>query len=179
LFHYNRYDIDKKMHPRLDEDGNPREYCVNPYQTAIVNNRYYLIGNLDQYDDIAHYRIDRITNMQILPNSAKKIQKIDGLQNGLDIQKHVSEHIYMFSGKSERVSFRAQRHLVSEIIDWFGMTVIFSDADEEEVTVSVMVNEKAMRYWAMQYALYVTVLSPQNLVDRIKEDIHIIQEKYK
>lgn len=178
LFHYNQYDIDKKMHPKLDLDGKPRTYCVNPYQTVVVNNRYYLIGNLDKYDDVTHYRLDRITNIEMSEKPAKAMKKIDELQNGLDIQRYVSEHIYMFSGKSERVTFRAPRHLVSEIIDWFGMSVIFSDANDDEVTVSVMVNEKAMRYWVMQYSLHVTVLSPQNLLVKIKDDIRMIQEKY-
>ena len=177
-FYYNQYDIDKKMYPKLDSDGKPKQYCVNPVQIVVVNNRYYLIGNFDKYDNISHYRLDRMTNIQLTKTPAKPLKEIEEMKQGLNVEKHVSEHIYMFSGKSERVSFRAQRHLVSEIIDWFGMTVIFSNVSAVEITVSVMVNERAMRYWAMQYALYITVLSPQSLVDKIIEDIHTIQKNY-
>ena len=64
-FVYNKYGIDFKLHPRRDEP-----YKVSPYQLAITNGRYYLIGNYDKYDDISHYRVDRITSAKIL--SARK-----------------------------------------------------------------------------------------------------------
>lgn len=41
-FHYNEYKTDKKLHARVANDGEIREYVVNPYQIAAVNGRYYL-----------------------------------------------------------------------------------------------------------------------------------------
>ena len=48
-FHYNSLTTDKKMLPRLDDDGKPREYIINPYQMVATNGRYYLICNYDKY----------------------------------------------------------------------------------------------------------------------------------
>lgn len=36
----------------------------------------------------------------------------------------------------------------------------------------------SMRKWALQYALHIKVLSPQNLVDNIKEDLKAAMDKY-
>ena len=47
-FYYNEYGTDKKMHPRIKEDGLVREYVVNPYQMVATNGRYYLICNYDE-----------------------------------------------------------------------------------------------------------------------------------
>ena len=49
----------------------------------------------------------------------------------------MAEHIYMFTGESVLVTFRAKKYLVSEIIDWFGKDITFSDETENEVTVFV------------------------------------------
>ena len=68
----------------------------------------------------------------------------------------------MFTGESAAVTFRAKKYLVSEIIDWFGKDIKFSDETEDEVTVRVMVNLEAMRKWALQYAVQCEILSPGN-----------------
>ena len=177
-FKYNEYGTDKKLHPRKNSEGVERTYIINPYQIVAVNDKYYLICNVDKYDDLANYRIDRITDIEMMDEKVKPKEKVKGMEHGLDLQKHVTEHIYMFSGQSVRVTFRTKKYLLSEIFDWFGKDVIFSDETEDEVTCSAFVNETAMRKWALQYALHVRVLSPQNLVDGIKEDLKQAMDNY-
>ncbi len=172
-FTYNQYGTDKKLHPRKAEP-----YIINPYQMVAVNDKYYLICNVDKYDNLANFRLDRITNIKMLKDRVKPKKQVKGLENGLNLPKHMAEHIYMFSGDSVRVTFRTKKYLLSEIFDWFGKDIIFSDETEDEVTCSVFVNEKAMRKWALQYALHVRVLSPQSMVDGVKEDLEKAREIY-
>ena len=84
----------------------------------------------------------------------------------------------MFSGKSERVILRTFPGMAGELIDWFGNGVTFSDETEDSVVATVVANLQAMRYWALQYAPYVTVLAPQSLVDVVKADLENALEKY-
>lgn len=147
------------------------------YQIAAINGRYYLICNYDKYDNVANYRLDRITDIEILPVPVKPMKKVKGLENGLNLPKHMAEHIYMFTGESATVTFRAKKYLVSEIIDWFGKDIKFSDETEDEVTVRVMVNLEAMRKWALQNVVHVKILSPGKLVDMVKEDIKKASEQ--
>ncbi len=177
-FYYNEYGIDKKMYPRKNAEGKVREYIVNPYQMVAVNGRYYLICNYDKYDNVSNYRLDRITDIKLLDTAAKPINKLKEIEHGLNLPKHMAEHIYMFTGESVPVTFRAKKYLVSEIIDWFGKEVQFSDETENEVSVRVKVNLEAMRKWALQYAVHVKVLSPKKLVDMVKEDIQKAVEQY-
>ena len=124
-FTYNSYGTDKKLHPRRDGAGKIREYIVNPYQIAATNGRYYLICNYDKYDDVANYRLDRITDIRLLPTPAKPMEKVRGLENGFNLPVHMAEHIYMFAGESGIVTFRAKKYLLNDIIDWFGGGVTF------------------------------------------------------
>jgi predicted DNA-binding transcriptional regulator YafY len=39
---------------------------VNPYQIVANNSHFYLIGNYDKYDDVSHYRLDKMTCVNIL-----------------------------------------------------------------------------------------------------------------
>lgn len=138
-----------------------------------------MICNYDKYEDLANYRIDRITGIRLLDTPVKPQNKVTELKNGFNLPKHMAEHIYMFTGDSVKAVFRAKRSILNEIMDWFGTEVQFSDITPEEITVNVVVNEQAMRHWAMQYARQITVISPQRLVDLVKEDIREAAGKYK
>lgn len=177
-FHYNEYHTDKMLHPRIDHEGNVRTYIVNPYQMAAVNGRYYLICNYDKYDDVSNYRVDRITDIQLLDTPVKPMKNMKGLEHGLNLPKHMAEHVYMFTGESVPVTFRAKKYLLTDLFDWFGKEMQFTDETEEEVTVRVTVNLDAMRKWALQYALHVKVLKPERLVEMLREDVKQAAEQY-
>ena len=177
-FHYNVYHTDKKLHPRSDHEGNVRTYVINPYQMAAVNGRYYLICNYDKYDDVSNYRVDRITDIQLLDTPVKPMKNVKGLEHDLNLPKHMAEHVYMFTGESVPVTFRAKKYLLTDLFDWFGKAMQFTDETEDEVTVRVSVNLDAMRKWALQYALHVKVLKPERLVEMLKEDVKRAAEQY-
>ncbi|MCB6603797.1 WYL domain-containing protein, partial [Erysipelatoclostridium ramosum] len=63
--------MDLKLHKRRE-----RPYIVNPYEMMVSNGHYYLIGNYDAYDNISHYRMDKIRNVVILKEIRKPITQI-------------------------------------------------------------------------------------------------------
>lgn len=172
-FTYNSYGTDKKLHPKRD-----REYIVNPYQMVATNGRYYLIGNYDKYDDLSNYRLDRITNIRLLDAPVKPVRQVEGMKNGLYLPKHMAEHLYMFSGESVPVTFRMKKHILNDVIDWFGTDIAFYDETEDEVTARVTVNWHAMRHWALQYCRHVKVLTPLDLVQTVEKDLKEAYEGY-
>lgn len=177
-FVYNTYGSDKKLHPRLDSEGKPREYIINPYQMVAANGRYYLICNYDKYDNVANYRLDRITDIRLLETPVKPMQQVEGLTHGLDLSAHMAEHVYMFSGESIPVTFRMEKHLLNDVMDWFGRGMTFFDEDDTHINARIQVNRMAMRKWALQYALYVKILSPASLAEEVKADLTQALEHY-
>ncbi len=177
-FRYLTYGLDKKMRPRTDRDGNVREYIINPYQIVAANGRYYLICNLNGKDDVANYRMDRISEIRMLDSPAKSAKQVKGLERGVDLPKHMAEHIYMFRGESAQVTFRFKKYLINDVMDWFGGDVKITDEPGDEATAQVRVNLEAMRLWAMQYARHATVLSPQSLADTVAADLKEAVGKY-
>ena len=178
-FIYNSYGTDKQMHPRTDEKGEPKRQVINPYQMVASNGRFYLICNHDSHENLAYYRIDRITDIKILKDAAKPLREIPEGKGGLDLPKHMAEHMYMFPGKSERITFIAKKYLLNDLIDWFGKDIQFGSETEDEVTVTVRANLNAMRLWAMQYALHVKIWEPQELAEQIREDLRNAMERYR
>ena len=172
-FIYNDVGTDFKLHPRRD-----REYIVNPYQIVANNGRFYLICNYDKYDNIAHFRIDRMTDVRMLPDKIKPMKQVPEVAHGLNLPKHMAEHIYMFSGESVDVTMLAEKHIVSELADWFGTDFWILEETDDMIKIKVSVNPGAMKYWALQYGPYVEVLSPDSLREQIKGDVAKMYSKY-
>ena len=173
-FVYNDIGTDFKLHPRREEP-----YVVNPYQIVANNGRFYLISNYDKYDNVAHFRIDRMTDVRELEEKVKPMKEIPELDGRLDLPRHMAEHIYMFSGPSISIKLSTTADMMSELVDWFGTDFRVLEKDNNRIIVKLNCNEKAMRFWALQYGPYVEVLAPESLRSKIREDIQLMSEKYK
>ena len=177
-FQYTSVGLDKKQHPRLNDDGSVKVYTVSPSQIAAANGRYYLICCTDPHDNVSHYRLDRIEEILLLDTPTRPQKTVQGLEHGLNLPKHMAEHLYMFPGESAPVTFRMKKHILNDVIDWFGTDVTFSDESDDEVTARVEVNLRAMKLWAIQYGPYVKVLSPQSLTDEVKKSLQVALNQY-
>ena len=177
MFTYNKFSEDKVLKPKSDE-----KRTVNPYQIAVQNGRYYLIGNMDKYDDLINFRLDLITGIEILPNEkAKPMTSLPGHESGFDLPKYMGGSIYMFSGERVRAKILIPKWLVGDIIDWFGdgEDVKFKSIDDEMLEVRVYAVTNGIRFWALQYGPYAEVLEPKELRDAIAKDVEVMHQKYR
>ena len=142
------------------------------------NGRYYLIGNYDKYDDLSHYRIDRITSVTMLSEQVKPKKDVREFAGGWSLPKHMAEHIYMYSGDSVTVKFIADTDLMDELIDWFGRDFHIKKESENKMLVTLRCNERAMKYWALQYGGHIEIKEPQSLRETVKATVLDMAKKY-
>ncbi|MBN2852515.1 MAG: WYL domain-containing protein [Clostridia bacterium] len=173
-FIYNYFEIDKKLHPKHE-----KEHIVNPYQILIHNSKYYLIGNIDKYDNIVNFRMDLITNMKIIEDTAiKPVYNLEDHKTGLDLRKVKNEFPYMYSGKTESIVIRTEKGMIGDFIDWFGEDIKIKECDNEKIEIRFTANINAMRYWILQYSLHLEIIYPSSLREMHTNDIKCIYEKY-
>jgi predicted DNA-binding transcriptional regulator YafY len=172
-FKYLDYGADKKQHVKCRRDGSERVYIINPYQMAAKDGRYYLICNYDKYNDISNYRVDRITDIEMLDEKVKPFEELEGA-NGrkFNLSDYMKQHIYMYASDNVRAKFRINKSLISDVIDMFGMDIRFYDEKEETVCVSANVNEQAMVQYARNYVPDIVVLEPAELKGKVKEALY-------
>lgn len=167
-FHYLEYRSDKKLHKRCDKDGKVRGYVINPYQLVAKEGKYYLICNYDKYDDISNYRVDRITDMEILPERVKPFNTLTGSDGRpLDLQEYMEKHVYMFAGENIRAVFRIEKDCLSDVIDMFGKDIRLSEETDSHITVTADVNELAMEHFAKSYTPWIEVIKPVALREKM------------
>lgn len=172
-FLYCEYGTDKKLHPKKTD-----KYIINPYYTVTANGRYYLICNVDKYDNIANFRVDKILEIQLIDMPQKDIRKTAGNSHGFDLSKYMKDHIYMFSGETVNAELEIDRFLIGQIIDWFGKGFNVLSESNDKCVISLKVNENALFYWTMQYSQFVKIIKPQSVADRVVSVARDIILKY-
>ena len=144
-FVYNNYDTDFKLHPRRTE-----LYKVSPFQMVAANSRYCLIANTDGHDNISYYRIDRMTDVEILDEPALELlsqnSPIRDFVGGFNLPKHI---------------------MMNCLVDWFGKDFNILKNQDDRILIEVTVNEHAIKYWIMQFGEFVEVVTPVTLREEI------------
>ncbi len=157
-FKYCDYDVDKELHPRLDNKGKAKTYKVNPYRLASANGRSYLICNVDKYDTLCHFRVDRIVEARMMRAAAKPLEKIKDNTDSLASEAYVNEHPYMYSGKPIKTRIEVPRDKINDVLDWFGTEVGFEDVSEEKAVAVVVSDPVSVELWLRRYGDFARVV---------------------
>ncbi len=172
-FCYCTYGVDKKLHKRKD-----KTYTASPYQMILKNGYYYLMCNYDNHENIVFCRIDRMTEISIVDSSVCDIKQINGYEHGISLGDTNNRLPYMFEDKPEQITFEIDNYLINDIVDWFGYDFSIKELADNKVLISLMASPRAIRFWILQFGKFVKVLTPQSLVDTIKEDIQEMTKLY-
>lgn len=171
-FVYNKYGADKKLH----QTSHPR---VSPYQLILHNQRYYLMARHERFEDMHFYRLDRITEMQIVEDHAlTPVREVKGYESGIDYKKLSTSLPYMFADNPEYVEFWVEEWAIDHVIDWFGKGIKIEKVDKR-YKVGVLVSPMAMEYWALQYVRSVEIISPASLRERVRDALEKGADKYR
>ena len=171
-FQFNKYGVDKKLH----RSSNPR---VTPYQLILHNQRYYLMAAHAHWKTMFFYRVDHITNMEVVDKPALPITEVAGFAGGIDYKTISSTLPYMYTDTPRHIEMRADKAITDQIIDWFGHDISITEEDDAHILVHLRASPMAMEHWATQYIKHVEILSPQSLRDTIKQSLLDAIDKYK
>lgn len=171
-FEYNKYGADKKLHKTSS-------HTASPYQLVLHNQHYYLVFFNERWKKVCHFRLDKITRIDITDEPMTPLRSIKGYENGLDYKKYATSLPYMFTDETERITFICDECVIDQVVDWFGKNINVRAIGDKKYEVIVSASSNAMEYWAMQYLNYVEIKTPAELRARIKNNLQKAEEKYK
>ena len=100
------------------------------------------------------------------------------LKDGLNLPKHMAEHMYMFNGESIPVKLETTEDMMQQLVDWFGNDFRVEKIGGGRIRARITCNEQAMRYWALQYGPHVEVIKPESLRKQIIDNVTGMARKY-
>ena len=168
-FTYNRYNVGKTLEPVWNE-----QIIVTPLQLAAFNGHYYLLGVMDGDDGIVNFRVEKISDLTLTNKPA------DGLSaaNLDDINKYLNERPYAYAGRAQNVVMQIDKIIIDDVMDYFGGDFRVVSQDEHTAKISLQANPADVTEFALQYALYVELLSPQNIRCKLGDITNTLINKY-
>ena len=186
-FVFNRYTDNKDLTPT---DRSLRErYMLSPYHLVVYHDNYYCIGLLENKKMVMHYRVDLMSDIEIVRDGDGKIVPIELTAfEGLPIanaewdpEKYMAEHLNMgFDDPKEiRIKIDNTSKGYTIIHDWFGNHFEKTNEPCEEGfdIVKVKTSPFMIIPWAMQYGTQVEIMDDE-IRKEIKNRLKEMGEKY-
>lgn len=170
-FDYNKMGLDKRLHKNLSHKG-------SPYQMFLHNQRYYLMMFDEVFGEVGYYRMDKITNIEIVNEDAKPLKENAGFEKGIDYKQISTALPYMYNDKPIPVTIKCRNYMMDTLSDWFGTNFVVKRVDDEHFTATITASEKAILYWILQYNYKIEVISPESLRQRVIYSLKTTLAKY-
>ena len=171
-FQYAAWNLRKELVPK--HDG--KTYSVSPWALTWDDENYYLIGYDEDDEKIKHFRVDKFLKLSI----TDKERHGKELFNKFDLASYSKKTFGMFGGVEQSVKLKADNDKVGVMIDRFGSDImIIPDKDGKHFTVNVDVAiSDQFIGWLVGLGSGVQVVYPQDVRDKVKENLQKIMDLY-
>ncbi len=169
-FRYFELDVDKNKVYR--KDGGL--YCESPLALSWDDENYYMIVYKRKYGNFAHYRVDKMDSIEMCD------EKRDLPEQDFDLSEYTKSVFSMFGGKAVNISVKFENSLAGVVFDRFGTDIptMRVDANHFVCNLNVAVSPVFLG-WLVGFGSKAEILSPDFVVDEMKELIKQIADKYK
>ena len=184
---YGRYAFDKSKRYHLKLMPIDKEYILDPYALCWNNGFYYLICMNSKYDNVTHFRVDRIISVEItgedrrdVPDELAPYMHVIKNRRFFDALRYTNEHPLMsVYAESRRINCTFETTTLSIIIDHFGKNIHISKTDKtlpdmngHDLPVFKADIENVEYSGALLFALQqnqlVKAIAPAELADEVK-----------
>lgn len=170
-FKYFRYNVRKEKEYRRDG----AYYQVSPFALTWDDENYYMVAYDSEFSEIRHYRVDKMEKISVTTVDRDGID----VYNALDMAVYAKKVFGMFSGTEQKVKLRFENELVGAVLDRLGRDIpIVPDGEEHfTVTADVVVSPQFFA-WVSGFGNQVKILSPESVVDQMREHADAVASMY-
>ncbi len=170
-FTYFDYNIKKERVYR--KDG--RTYLENPYALSWDDENYYLVSFSEKHNGFCHYRVDRMTNIEIVCQPRVKLPE----NEGFDIGEYSKKIFNMYPGEQKILKIKFENSLINTVIDRFGKDVLLEKTDEHHFSVRMNVDVSSTFFaWLALFGTRVRIISPDSVIEKYKNYMQEIWQQY-
>ncbi len=158
-----------------------REFFISPYAAMWNQDKYYIIGNYDKYDDLSHYRIDRMRKVTVIDEPIRPLREVSAYKTKIDTADYARRVFNMFAGtEPSYVELDCDIKLLETIIERFGINVPYRQTSPERFTVKAyaIIND-GFEKWLLNFGGGVVVRAPQELRNSITKRLESMLQEYR
>ncbi len=156
------------------------EFTVSPYAFIWNDGKYYLVANYAKYDDLSHYRVDRMKTVDILADDIRPLSEVSDFTDEFDEAEYISRVFEMYAGSDPvPIELKCTSRSLEHIVERFGQKVEYNILNEDYFTVSVQaVINDGFFSWLLAQRGEVTVMNPPELKSKISALLNQMLDNY-
>ncbi len=156
-----------------------KEYKISPYAQTWQDDHYYLIGNYEKYDNLIHFRIDRIHNVNITEETSRHFSEVSEYKDYFDVADYTNKLFGMFGGVLEEIDFKCSKSMLEQIVDRFGDNIFIRNVTDTHFsfTTRAVVSEAFVTF-VMNYGNKIQVEKPEYVREKILNRAEEIKKIY-
>lgn len=149
-------------------ENRTKKMTVSPYAMTWQDDHYYLIANHEKYDNLSHYRIDRMHGVEVLDETTRPFCEVSPYTDAFDVADYTAKRFGMYTGEAQEITLRCHRKIIEQVVDRFSAKIFIQNVDEEHFCFSSKaVISDALVTWLIHYGDAVEVLAPESLKERM------------
>ena len=171
------YKRDVRRRETLQRQG--KRYEVSPYATIWMQDRYYLVCNMEGRDDLTHFRLDRMRDVRAEEGAWRSFREVSPYDRAFDVSDYAAKAVNMFGGKVEGVILSCDNSMSAEMYDRFGSLMKVLRMDEQRFTARVeTVAGEGFLNWVAQFSDRVEIKGPARLRLQMRQRLQAALERY-
>ena len=168
-FKYFDYDANKRRVYRKNGDF----YIQTPVAPCWKDDSYYLIAYSAKHEGLAHYRVDRMSDVSTLDEPRDAI-------GDFDVAEYTKKIFGMYSGELVKATLSFDPSLINVVIDRFGGDVWVHAEPDGWITVSAEVSASPVFLgWLLQFGNRAKIKGPESLLCAMKTLVAEASENYR
>lgn len=171
-FQYAHYYPDRSKGKKYSKHGEP--LTVSPYALYWNNGNYYLYAYNGK--KFTYYRVDRMEKIS-RPLLEEREAKEEFREK--DLTSNKVKVFDMYGGDEYLVKIRFRNQLADQVIDQFGRDIMMIPCDKEHFTITAPIQVSPTFFaWIATFGRRVKILSPEPVVEKMREFIQRVSDMY-
>jgi len=151
------------------------EYVVDPLSLCWDGENYYLIAYHARYEDISHFRVDKMDCLRI----DDKARDCPAEALNLDLAEYQRQTFMMFKGEAEKVSVLFDNSLLPVVRDRFGESAQIRPVGKESFRATMTVHLSPTFYaWLFTFGKKCQILSPKSACEAMEKTAREVLEQH-
>ena len=170
-FRYYDWNLEKRLQARYDGMW----YQRSPWALMWDDEMYYLVVYDAKHENITHYRVDKIKEIEILDEDREGKEAFEDF----NLADYTKSLFGMYAGEETKVTLEGENYMVGVLIDRFGKDIIIVPVDDNhfQTTVTVAVSSHFLG-WIISLGGGIRIVSPDSVVDQMKNMIRELNKQY-
>lgn len=167
----------------LDETGairwSTRTFTVSPYALLWYDDRYYLIGNNEKYDNLMHLRVDRMRHVLMLKENCRSFEEVSAYRGHFDVADYAAKLSNAFGGTAMSVELVCEPELLETVLDRFGQEIDIRRRPDHRFSFRVkMAVSDGLVKELLNFGTGIEVVSPKMLREKMQQTVSALYQMY-